>query len=133
MRTSSARIEQKPDFIPAGSKLRPMRDVLIVKPLDVQLNETIISPWNGKTIRGQVVAAGPGEYPNIHEKGQTDGKPYHTIRKSRVFVPTQVKPGDIVELGGMELKGYLFPTVVIGTELHVICTEKDVCGVVNQT
>lgn len=44
----------------------------------------------------------------------------------------QVKPGDVVELGGLNAfdgLGYNFPQVVIGTELFIIAQEQDVAFV----
>lgn len=44
----------------------------------------------------------------------------------------QVKPGDVVELGGLNVfdgLGYNFPQVVIGTELFIIAQEQDVAFV----
>jgi hypothetical protein len=45
-------------------------------------------------------------------------------------IPTEVKPGDLVEVGGLELNGYQFPQVTIGSELHVVCQEQDVAMVI---
>lgn len=38
----------------------------------------------------------------------------------------------MVELGGLEIDGYDFPTVMVGTELYVIASERDVAGIVNE-
>jgi hypothetical protein len=119
------------DFTLAGETLRPLRDQLLVKVLPLKLSSTILADWRGAAVRGQVIAAGPGTYPNIHKSGKRDGKDYRTIRPSGVFRPTEVKVGQIVHLGGMELNGYLFQKLFIANEEHIVCSEKDVCGVEN--
>jgi hypothetical protein len=104
-------------------------DYLIVKPLPPALSQTIAADWNGEAVRGKVIKAGPGCYPNIHQRGFKDGKPYHTIKPSKVYRPTEVKPGDVVQLGGMELGGYLWKHVWLEGEDHILIDEDDVCFV----
>lgn len=53
-----------------------------------------------------------------------------------MFIRTEVKPGDIVELGGLNVydgQGYNFPEVVIGTETFLIAQEQDVCFISEST
>ena len=54
---------------------------------------------------------------------------------SHTFIPTEVKVGDVVELGGIELgtgalRGYAFQSFLWGTKEHLICSERDVTGIV---
>jgi hypothetical protein len=65
-------------------------------------------------------------------------KPHAADSRKRVytetghFIPTVVKPGDIVELGGLNAydgQGYNFPQITIGTETFLIVQEQDVCFV----
>lgn len=117
-----------------SGKVRPKEDWLIVKPLPPNLSQTIAANWNGEAVRGKVIAAGPGKYPNIHTKGfrpGKDGKPeqFRTVRKSKVFVPTEVKPGEVVQLGGMDIGGYLWKHLILDGEDHIWCMEADVCFV----
>ena len=114
------------NFVAPTCRLRPLRDQIIVYPVSLWLSDTLCADWTGEVIRGRVIAAGPGCYPNIHSRGFKDGKPYHTIRQSRVFRPTEVKVGDLVELGGMEIGGYLWPKVWVEGAWCVICQEQDV-------
>jgi hypothetical protein len=114
------------NFVAQEERLRPLRDQIIVKPLPLSLSERLRADWHGEVVRGVVIAAGPGCYPNIHARGFKDGKPYHTIRESKVFRPIEVKVGDVVELGGMELGGYLWPKVWAQGDWCVICREQDV-------
>jgi hypothetical protein len=110
-------------------QIRPLREKLIVKPLPPSLSQTIAANWNGEAVRGEVIAAGPGTYPNIHEKGIKDGKPYRRVRQLSAFRPCDVKVGDIVQLGGMEIGGYLWPHILINGEDHIVCSEQDVAGI----
>jgi co-chaperonin GroES (HSP10) len=117
-------------FVAADETLRPLRDVIIVKPEPPKFSETIAVDWRGKPVRGEVLAVGPGTWPYRHKRGEKDGKRFHTIAESRQFRPTEVRVGDIVELGGLEKDGYDFQTVNWGGVECVIATEKDVCGYV---
>jgi hypothetical protein len=110
-------------------QIRPLREKLIVKPLPPHLSQTIQADWNGEAVRGEVIARGPGTHPRIHEKGTQDGKPYRRVRESSAFRPCDVQVGDIVQLGGMEIGGYLWPHIQINGEDHILCSEQDVCGV----
>src|SRR5258708_13471877 len=82
------------NFVPAGRRVRPLRDQIIIKPVPLALSERLQADWRGETVCGCVVAVGPGCYPNIHRRGFKDGKPYHTVHQSRVFRPTEVKIGE---------------------------------------
>lgn len=107
-------------------QIKPLRDQLIVKPLPPHLSQTIHASWNGEAVRGEVIAAGPGKYPNIHTRFYKDGKEVRQVRQSTQFRPTQVKPGDIVQLGGMEIGGYLWNHIIVDGDDCILCTEQDV-------
>jgi hypothetical protein len=115
------------NFVAPGRHIRPRGDYLIVKPLPLTLSERLKADWHGEVVRGRVIAAGPGCYKNIHRRGVKDGKPWRTVRQSQVFTPNEVQVGDIVQLGGMEIEGYLFPKVWVSGDWCVICREEDVC------
>ena len=127
------------DFIAPNERIRPLRDVIVVKPLPVQWSDSVAVEWRGKVLRGLVTAVGPGTYPNIHSRGKRLGKDFHEVRSSKAFLPTDVKVGDIVELGGVYwgedgkigYDGYEFQTIVIDGIEHLLCTEKDVCFIAN--
>lgn len=112
-----------------GESIRPLRDRIVLKPLDCKLSETILAVFSGETVRGEIVAIGPGKYPNRHYRGKKDGKEWRHIKPSQVFRPTELKVGDIVSLGGMELGGYMFPTVYMNGAKHILCEEADVAVV----
>lgn len=109
--------------------IRPLRDQIVVKPMPPALSQTIAADWNGEPVRGKVVAVGPGKWPNIHTRFHKDGKEVRTVRKATHFRPTEVKIGDVVQLGGMSLGGYLWNHIMVDGEDHIICMEADVCGV----
>jgi co-chaperonin GroES (HSP10) len=116
-------------FIAPDERLRPLRDVIVVKPIPPVFSETIEADWRGKPVRGTVVAAGPGTWPYKHSRGDKDGKRFHTVRESSQFRPTEVKAGDLVQLGGLEKDGYDFQSVIIDGVECVLATEKDICGI----
>lgn len=117
--------------IPAGTTLRPLRDQVVVRVEDLKLSDTIIANWSGKPVQGTVVAVGPGHYPKIHRRGTHDGRDFHEVSESKHFQPTELKPGDRVQFGGMEIGGYLFPQIGIDGHAHVLCQEADICVVEN--
>ena len=114
--------------IPASAKIRPLRDQIIVEPLNRVHSHVIVTREDMKPVRGIVKAVGPGHYP---KKYDSDDKHKRTrMWDSEVFQPMQLKVGDVVELGGAEFKGYSFQTLLWGDKLHIICREADVSGIV---
>lgn len=112
------------DVLPPGTRLRPLRDQIVVKPLAWEPSKTIqIAGDTRKPLRGIVVAAGPGCFPKRYNRDRSK------TWDSKAFRPTQVKVGDVVELGGLEIGGYRFQQVVMDNEMHVICREEDVTGI----
>jgi co-chaperonin GroES (HSP10) len=113
-------------IVPADKQIRPLRDVLIVEPLDVVLSGIIVTIEFKRPMRGIVKAVGPGHYPWRYngEKGRRT-----KTWKSRMFQPTEVKVGDVIELGMVDGDGYNFQTFLWGDRVHLICREADVSGV----
>lgn len=113
-----------------NGSLRMLGDRILLKPLDWDASKTIIAIRHGRPVRGEVKAVGPGCYPNRYRTGSKDGKDWRKSYATKHFRPTDVKVGDIVELGGLNVfdgKGYIpLLEVMIGTEPHIICSEKDV-------
>jgi co-chaperonin GroES (HSP10) len=108
--------------------VRPLGARIIVKPLEWRPSEVIEVVRSGRPLRGAVVAVGPGEYPKKYRKDANGNRT--SFEYSRHFQPTEVRVGDIVELGGLNVfdgHGYQFSEIVIGTETHLVCSEKDVC------
>lgn len=110
--------------IPASSKIRPLRDQLIVEPLDVVLSKIIWTPPAERPAYGIVRAAGPGTYPWRYnaEKGKRT-----KAWKAKCFRPNDVQVGDVVQLEPHRL----FQQFYWGDRLHIICREEDVAGICN--
>lgn len=115
--------------IPAEAKLRPLRDQIIVEPLQVVLSSIIVTHEDTKPLRGIVKAVGPGHYPKVYD--HPDKHKRTRMWDSEVFQPTSLKVGDVVELGGHGIGGYSFQTLWWGDVKHLICREADVSGVVD--
>lgn len=129
IKTGKRITDKSPTFLPEDVQLRMTRDHILVRSTEAIESQHIIAHWDGAPTRGVVVSVGPGTYLNVHRRGKKDGKDYHTVKQSTRFTPTEVKPGDVVELGGREIGGYLFQQVMIGAVPHIVCREQDVAFV----
>lgn len=119
---SGVALDRKSLDMVSGS-MRLLGDRILIKPMALKLSTTLIADWKGKTVRGQVIAVGPGEYANIYNSDRSK------VRRSKAFTPTTVKVGDIVHLGGLEIDGYSFTRIMLNGTEHLICSEKDITGV----
>ncbi len=105
-----------------------MRDQIIIEPLPVDHSDVLLVVEHTKPLRGIVRAVGPGHYPK-----QYDHPDKHRRKKmwdGKHFQPTEVKVGDVVELGGYQYGGYAFQQFMWGDKMHIICREADISGVV---
>jgi len=124
------KLDVAPDIIGAEQNLRPLRDVMVVKPLPFTPSETIETVRFGRPVRGEVIHIGPGLHPRKYKTNAEGQRSSFTFSKH--YQPTEVKAGDIVELGGLNIydgKGYNFQEIIYRGEKHLICQEADVCGV----
>jgi len=118
------------DSVAPQERVRPLRDTLLIEPLDWQPSTCVEVVREGRPVRGRVIATGPGAYAKrylTNREGQRCG-----YKDTHTFIPTEVKPGDIVELGGLNIfdgKGYQFQEILVDGKLHLLCSEKDVCGI----
>ena len=122
---------QRAEIFPAGTKLRLLRDRLLVRPLEWLPSRIIATIRHGRPLRGVVETVGPGRLYRRYRPHPTDARKRQYV-ESKHFIPTEVKPGDVVELGGLNVfdgRGYNFPQVIIGTDRFLICQEQDVCFV----
>jgi hypothetical protein len=111
-------------------QLRLLGDRILLRPLDWKPSEVIDVVRHGRPLRGEVMAVGKGHHP-LKYKPHHDGK-HKIVEYRKRFQPTEVKVGDVVELGGLNVfdgNGYDFPEVVVGNEMMLIITERDVAGV----
>lgn len=117
-------------WIPATEHIRPLRDQIVIEPLPLDLNSSLEVVYRGKPVRGIIRAVGPGRHPIKYL--DSHGNPTHrrgdrkTAILSKHFRPCDVKLGDIVDIGGLDIGGYLFPLIRWGDWDVVICREEDV-------
>lgn len=122
-------------YIPADAALRPLRDVIIVEPLDGNLSAIIEVIHECRPVRGVVRAVGPGVYPIVYLDAEGHRLPDHARNKRKQkahgkhLVPTSVKVGDVVNLGGLNVGGYNFDSFYHGDKLMLIAREADVAGI----
>lgn len=115
--------------VEAHEVIRPLRDQLVVEPLDVVYSRYIQVAQLTKPLRGRVLAVGPGHYPKRYD--HPDKHKRTKYWDGTRFQPTEVKVGDIVELGGAEISGYAFEQFWWGDKRCLWCSERDVAGVVD--
>jgi co-chaperonin GroES (HSP10) len=129
--TRSARIshDSNATHVPADKDIKPLRDQIIIEPLNVVLSQVIVTHEDTKPLRGIVKAVGPGHFPKVYD--HPDKHRRTKMWDSDVFEPTQLKVGDVVELGGYGHQGYSFQTFLWGNKEHLLCREMDVSGVVD--
>jgi hypothetical protein len=114
------------------SQFRPVGDRILLRPLAWKPSDLIEVVRHGRALRGEVMAVGPGHNPAKYKPGPRG--PRALMDYSRHFRPTEVRVGDIVELGGLNIfdgKGYDFTEVIVGTETMLVCTERDVAMVID--
>jgi len=103
--------------------IRLLGDRILLKPMEWDASKIVIAIRHGRPVRGEILAVGPGHNPIKYKAGRSK------MDYSRHFRPTEVKPGDVVELGGLNIfdgKGYQFEELVYNGESCLICTERDV-------
>ncbi|WP_233854085.1 co-chaperone GroES family protein [Paraburkholderia sp. HD33-4] len=119
-------------YIEPEATIRCLHDYMIVEPLNIEHSLILDVVENIKPVRGVVKAIGPGIYPNVYD--HPDKHKRTKMWKSKTFQPTQIKVGDLVELGSIridgKMSGYSFQQIMIGSKMHIMCREADVSGVV---
>lgn len=116
------------DFV--NGSLRMLGDRLLIRPLQWRPSARLEVITQRRPFSGVVLAAGPGKYPK-RRTPTNDPKVHKLTLKSR-YQPTEVRVGDVVELGGLNIfdgNGYQFPEVIVNGEACLIVSEQDVCGV----
>lgn len=90
---------------------RPLRDLLLVKPVEYVRSDVLKVVHSSKESQGVVVATGPG-------RRDKRGK----------LIPLDAKPGDLVRFGTED--GYLtYTQIKEGSETLLLMSEADVCFV----
>ena len=116
-------------YVEPDAQIRPLRDQIIIEPLDVDHGTRIIVIEETKPVRGIVKAVGPGHWPKRYDHNDKHKRTKEWDRPG-AFLPTQVKVGDIIQLGSPQgARGYNFQSFQWGTKIHLICAERDVIGI----
>lgn len=133
---SGVRMRSKPEYLPEGTRLRPLRDRIVVKALDFEYSKIIeVAGSRLRTVRGTVAAVGPGAHVRRYDyRRLPDGRREKcAYRDYSARVPMEVKVGDTVDVGYLIIDGadtdYDFKEVYIGAERHFICQQQDVVGI----
>ena len=122
--------------------VRPTKDRIVCEILPWEPSKIVEVVYQGKPLRGRALAVGPGTWltqyasgtpPVWHPTHHPPAKGLRTAsRESRIFCPTDTKVGDIIELGGLEIRGYLFFRFRWGTKDCVLVREADVAMVTDE-
>jgi co-chaperonin GroES (HSP10) len=106
-------------YIPADAKIRPLRDQMILEPIDSAFSSRIIVIDESKPIRGIVRAIGPGVYPIQYDHAEKHRRTKMWWGKH--LRPCDVKVGDVVNIEPFERQCFYW-----GSTVCLICREEDV-------
>jgi hypothetical protein len=112
--------------------IRLLEDRMLLRPLEWDASKIVIAIRHGRPVRGEVKAIGRGHYPIQYREGhdsQGNWSRRAKMVRSKHFRPTEVKVGDVVELGGLgafDGQGYKFDEILYNGEKCLLCTERDV-------
>jgi chaperonin GroES len=108
-------------FVGENERIRCLRDHIVVEPLDIDHGTMLELVYRGQPVRGKVLAVGPG-----HFQKRYDGPKGKRTKSwdSKHFTPCDIEVGDIVDLGGLELNGYLFTRVLWGGKDVIVSTRE---------
>lgn len=125
MESTGVRLESTRYEIITSKEFRPLRDYILVRPLPWKPSRTIqIAGDTRRTLRGTVLATGPGTYPKRYNRNRSRSW------ESPAFRPTEVQIGQTIELGGLHIDGYEWPKVIYNGEPCIICRDEDVAAIV---
>ncbi len=115
-------------YVKANQKIRPLRDQIVIEHLEIDHGSQLIVIEDTKPLRGIVKAVGPGHYPLQYD--HPDKHRRSKMWEGKRFQPTQVKVGDVVQLGSpQDGRGYTFQTFRWGDKVHLLCREADIVGI----
>jgi co-chaperonin GroES (HSP10) len=106
-------------YIPAECKIRPLRDQIILEPIDSAYSSIIIVIDESKPIRGIVRAIGPGVYPHRYDHDQKGRRT--KLFWGKKFRPCDVKVGDLVSIEPFERQCFYW-----GDKICLVVREEDV-------
>jgi chaperonin GroES len=116
-------------FVREDEDIRCLRDHIIVEPLDIDHGTMMALVYRGCPVRGRVLSVGPGRFQKKYDgpKGKRSKS-----WDSKHFTPCDIQPGDLVDLGGLELGGYLFTRIIWGSTDVVTAREADIAIVIDE-
>lgn len=112
------------EYLSPTATIKPLGDRCFVRPLPALTSSVLEVVHESRALRGVITHVGPG-YREKKRYKNSAGEVYKIGETGRV-TPVELKPGDVVELGGLEIQGYNFPRVMIGNVEHLIIQERDV-------
>lgn len=123
--------------IDADATIRPLRDEVIIEPLDGVISALILVIEEKKPISGIVRAVGPGIWLKQYASGKPPTwAPTHSpppkgqrtmVRDSKIFRPTVTKVGDRIELDAVRAQA--LQTFYWGDRLMLMAREEDIAAV----
>lgn len=118
-------------FVPASTHIRPTQDHILVQPLPSYYSEILEVITSEKPLRGRVLAVGPGIYPKRYD--HSDKHKRTKYWEGVVFRRTQVKVGELVDLGGVDVQGQSFQsfqTLKWGDKFCIVASERDITAII---
>jgi chaperonin GroES len=111
-------------------KIKPLSDWAVIRPTEAagKTASGLIIPDTAKEKpqQGLVEAIGPGEYEEEKPDKKQEGK--KGVKKERRFIPTSVKPGELVLY-----ERYAGQTYSAGGEDLILVRERNILGVLSET
>ena len=116
-------------FVQEDEYILCTRDHVVIQPLEIDHGTMLALVYRGQPVRGRVLAVGRGCY---HKK--YDGRKGQRSKSwdSKHFTSCDIRVGDLVDLGGLELGGYLFTRIIWGQLDVVMAREADIAIVINE-
>lgn len=117
-------------FVREDETIRCLRDHIVVEPLDIDHGTMLQLVYRGQPVRGKVLCVGPGRFQKKYDgpKGKRSKS-----WDSKQFSICDIREGDLVDLGGLELGGYLFTRIIWGNTDVVTAREADIAVVIDET
>ena len=116
-------------FVKDDEQIRCLRDHIVVEPLEIDHGTMLQLVYRGQPVRGRVLGVGPGAF---HKKYDGPKGKRSKSWDSTQFTPCDIKRGDLVDLGGLELGGYLFTRIIWGSTDVVTAREADIAIVFDE-
>jgi co-chaperonin GroES (HSP10) len=111
--------------------VRPLRDQIILHLSEETQSRWILVRMRAMPLEGTVLAIGPGDHP-YHYDHPEKHKRSKSWQISTDYLKTEVKVGDRIKLGDGEISNNGFQRFWWGDKLCIVCSERDVAGIVDE-